>query len=207
MFSSRIINSSTSAEVLVQSPYCSLWQQATPAPEETEKTAALAEELVKQWVQNNLEIERCYNSTSTPDCSPFGGGPITWDTDWEAECPFDDSMCIGPAMRMGTGLMGPLETIRLNLEPEDWLSLRKITTCTPIIQDKYTTTIEAIDSGVPFQMHGPLPGEQYVVYEYGSDPTAGTGDLKNRTFGVSNFTAASFSTRTLLYVWSKIPPL
>lgn len=70
-------------------------------------------------------------------------------------CPFEN-MCIGPAIRLDAGLLNSNSLLGINSPTADQIELRKVTTCTPILQEGYTELRPA-----------PSPGDQVVAYLYG----------------------------------------
>ncbi|KAI1737567.1 hypothetical protein F4680DRAFT_460375 [Xylaria scruposa] len=105
----------------------------------------------------SIYARSCYNSTSEKSqCNSFSSSTIPWETEWEVECPFEN-MCIGPAMRLDTGLLNSNSHLGINSPTVDQIELRKITTCAPIRQKGYTE-IKPDDTEV---------ADNYVFYLYG----------------------------------------
>ncbi len=116
----------------------------------------------------DTDAQRCYNSTNTENCGPFATSTINWTTNWDKHCPFDESMCIGPAMQMDSGAINSNAMLGLNSSPEEQIELRKVSTCAPITQDQYTNTTGGTSYNELLLPLYPLPGEEFVQYWYGS---------------------------------------
>ncbi|KAI0201027.1 hypothetical protein F4808DRAFT_426354 [Astrocystis sublimbata] len=161
LFSSQIISSSRYISVLVNSPNCGFLFPAGVDDSRWDSPQILASNQAGlTLVDLSAKYARdCYNSTSSGDksqCNLFSSATLPWETEWQAECPFDKEMCIGPAVRLDTGLMNSNRLLGINSPTADQIGLRKITTCAPIRQRGYTELRPA-----------PTPGDHAVTYLYG----------------------------------------
>ncbi|RWA12980.1 hypothetical protein EKO27_g2109 [Xylaria grammica] len=159
LFSSRIIDSSLYVNVLLDSPNCGFFignggdTHSLSSPKVINQYRDHAK-LLNQAAKYSRD---CYNSTGdNGQCNFFSSATIPWETDWEVECPFD-SMCIGPAMRLDTGLMNSNSLLGINSPAVDQIGVRKVTTCAPILQKGYAEPEIS-----------PVTGNLGVSYYYGS---------------------------------------
>lgn len=192
LYSSQIIDSTAQLEVLLSSPNCGFFDDTTF--ETNQMQMAAVQNFLDTLTMSAAYSQRCYNSTDGQECAPFAVPAIDWTTRWDIPCPFDQSMCIGLAMELDTGLLNSNTILGLNSPPEGQIDLRKITTCAPITQDNYTVTVNASESGL--SPH-PLPGEEYVMTIYGPTDPSSTNDF---TWGVSMYAANITLARTIEYV-------
>ncbi|TGJ78401.1 hypothetical protein E0Z10_g10374 [Xylaria hypoxylon] len=184
LFSSQIIDSSLYINVLIDSSNCGfiladrIDQNVIDNPE----LIALSQDIITLVDLATTYARDCYNSTSDKSqCNFFSSTAIPWETYWDAECPFGN-MCIGPAMRLDTGLLNSNLLLGINSPTIDQIGLRKITTCAPILQEGYTEV----------EPEPPLPGDQRVAYLYG--PTNGL----NMTWFIGTNTANSTQSYSLI---------
>lgn len=103
--------------------------------------------------------QRCYNATNNEECSPFAA-TIQWTTDWEAPCPFNETMCLSAAMQLDTELLNSNTILGVNSPVKDQIEFRKMTTCAPITHENYTRSVNVT---------GELPGDEFIAYTYSSD--------------------------------------
>ncbi|KAI0416096.1 hypothetical protein F5X98DRAFT_388372 [Xylaria grammica] len=162
LFSSRIIDSSLYINVLLDSPNCGFF-----IANDSNTNTLSSPKVINQYQDSATMVNQaatysrdCYNSTSDKgQCSFFSSATIPWETDWEVECPFD-SMCIGPAMRLDTGLMNSNSLLGINSPAIDQIGVRKVTTCAPILQKGYAEPGLSSVTGNPgvSYNYGPTPG-------------------------------------------------
>lgn len=190
IYSSKVVTTSPQLEVLLSSPNCYFpefsdpWVDLRPSLAYTDHRAAIIQ---SAWDYS----QRCYNVSNNYDCSLFVRSTIEWTTDWKAECPFDDAMCLGPSMQLDTGLVNSNAVLGLNSSPKDQMDFRKITTCAPITQENYTTrgNFSANDG----RAYEAVP-DDYIFYLYGSSFGVG---LINYTWSHNMVAANVTSTRTV----------
>ncbi|KAI0544896.1 hypothetical protein F4679DRAFT_600222 [Xylaria curta] len=164
LFSSQIIDSSLYINVLVNSSNCGFLISPVTSTGTDPGGVALNQNLVTLLDLASVYARDCYNSTGDKSqCNFFSSSTIPWETDWEAECPFEN-MCIGPAMRLDTGLLNSNSLLGINSPTVDQIELRKITTCAPIRQEGHTETepIDAERSKV-FYFYGPIRGHNATL--------------------------------------------
>ncbi|OTA94167.1 hypothetical protein M434DRAFT_30179 [Hypoxylon sp. CO27-5] len=191
LYSSRIIDTSTQLEVLLDSPNCGFVDRSN-----TSKPDDISMAIV-QYYLDALDVattysRRCYNITSSQYCGPFTESMINWTTNWNAPCPFDESMCIGPAIELRTDVINSNTVLGLNLPPRDQINFEKTTTCAPITQDNYTITVPSNSSTATSV--NPIPGDVVVMNLYGISRRR---LCTNCTWGVSMYAANSTLTRTM----------
>ncbi|KAI1772237.1 hypothetical protein F4818DRAFT_454108 [Hypoxylon cercidicola] len=191
LYSNKIVDMSPGVEVLLNSPNCGFVDRSNMSiPNNLSMT-------VIQYYLDSLAAatrysRKCYNNTNTRDCGPFTQQMINWVTVWDADCPFDDSMCLGPAMRLDTGEINSNKVLGLNSEPQDQINLRKVTTCAPIVQEGYTAIV--VSNASTATTVKPIAGDQMIMNVYGPSRRKLGG---NYTWGVSEDAASSTLTRTM----------
>ncbi|KAI0975411.1 hypothetical protein F4678DRAFT_420197 [Xylaria arbuscula] len=179
LFSSQIIDSSLYINVLADSSNCGWFFPPLGQSFDDPGTEALTQETATLVDMAATHARDCYNSTSDKSqCNFFSSTTIPWETEWEAECPFGD-MCIGPAVRLDTGLINSNSLLGINSPTVEQIGLRKITTCAPIRQKGYTK----IEPSTPNGGEASSPGDQLVLYLYG--PTTG----EDETWGIETYAA------------------
>jgi hypothetical protein len=145
IFSTAIIDVND-IEVLLVSPYCGHWLSNISEVTRTDSTSDVPDLLhASELLGVQAEATRggliyandCYNGTSTTTCDRFPVQTINWTTDYLATCPFDASMCVGPAMKMHTGRMNTNDILGLNAPMSEQLEYRKVTTCAPLTQQGF----------------------------------------------------------------------
>ncbi|KAL7621859.1 hypothetical protein AAE478_007359 [Parahypoxylon ruwenzoriense] len=189
LYSSKIIDSSFQIEVLVNSPNCGYVNPNTLGAS-ADITVAVDRYYLDAVSIATAYSRRCYNTTDPQHCSPFVKSTINWTTDWHARCPFHESMCIGPAMQIDTGLINSNIDLGLNSASKDQINIRKITTCAPITQENYTTIVKYTNA-TPANASSAyalafIPGDEMVMNTYGPS-SAGLG--RNFTWGMSRLQA------------------
>ncbi|KAJ2993905.1 hypothetical protein NUW58_g1188 [Xylaria curta] len=157
LFSSKIIDSSLYINALTQSSNCGYVSLLGVSGRVNDSTIMAFNQQRATLVDSAATYARdCYNSTSDKSqCNFFPSTTIPWETNWEAECPFEN-ICLGPAVRLDTGLLNSNSLFGINSPVEDQIEIRKITTCAPIIQKGFT---EVRSDGI-------------VQYFYGSSPSS-----------------------------------
>ncbi|KAJ8130562.1 hypothetical protein O1611_g3064 [Lasiodiplodia mahajangana] len=187
LFSSRIIDSSLYFNILTDSSNCGFFLEDFHIQSNIDDPMVIALEqdeaatigLAATYARN------CYNTTGdNSQCNFFPSTTIPWETEWEAECPFE-GICIGPAMRLDTGLLNSNSLLGINSPNIDQIEVRKITTCAPLRQEGYTETEP-----------GPVPEDGLTSYLYGPSPD------NNVTFTASNDTRYSTLSYTSYGVWA-----
>lgn len=146
--------------MLLKSANCGMWDTQNPFTEgqANQNVAASNVFAAEGIIAGEAYARQCYNASSLKDCNTFSVPTIDWTTDFLAACPFDESMCVGPAMAMDTGPINSNHVLGLNFADHDQITVRKLTTCAPLVQDGFVTFYN--ESGV-----------NYALYEYG--PTVG----------------------------------
>lgn len=201
IFSSKIIDISPKLQVLVNPLHCGFVDRNnTWMPNQT--TVPIIQYYLDSLAGATTFSKRCYNITEGRDCGPFSDLEINWKNNWVTDCPFNETMCLGPAMQIDTELMNSNTILGINSAPEDEVNLRKVTTCAPINQDNYTTRVASDASTATMVAH--CPGDEVVMSVYGPSRRQ-LGD--NYTTGISEYTANSTLTRTMWYVYLFNPGL
>ncbi|KAI1279385.1 hypothetical protein F5Y07DRAFT_387531 [Xylaria sp. FL0933] len=161
LFSSQIIDSSLYINVLTNSSNCGFVSpQLTSGGVNDPGVIASNQDLATLVDLASIYARDCYNSTSDKSqCNFFSSSTIPWETEWEAECPFEN-MCIGPAMRLDTGLLNSNSLLGINSPTADQIGLRKVTTCAPIRQEGFTVIEPESDgSNDVSYLYGPIQGD------------------------------------------------
>ncbi|KAJ9131023.1 hypothetical protein NKR23_g11934 [Pleurostoma richardsiae] len=143
LYSAKISDSSQ-VQVLLKSNRCGILNN-TALPSDSEVVLASGNYYLDMLNLATTYAQRCYNATDVDDCNPFATYTINWTSHWNLSCPFDESMCVGPAMKIDTAAINSNTILGLNSPPEDQVDLRKISTCAPITQNNYTKTVSALD--------------------------------------------------------------
>ncbi|KAI3327333.1 hypothetical protein HD806DRAFT_550854 [Xylariaceae sp. AK1471] len=169
LYSSRIIEISTQIEVLLNSRSCISLQ---PIELQALTTASLdnevlvANQFLEAFKSATDYSQQCYNTTEEKECSLPTIAAINWITDWDAKCPFDEIMCLGPAMQLDTSRINSNTMLGINSPVKDQVDFRKVTTCAPITQENYT--IKFTNNTLPAPLSYVVPGDEYIAYTYGA---------------------------------------
>lgn len=101
-------------------------------------------------------------------------------------CPFNQSVCNGPAISLDSGMLRSDTDLGVNTRPEDALAVRKVLTCVPLAGENYTDGWQQI----PPQHASPMEpiGTRFKAYKFG--PYSGYADLPE----LANYTAAIVET-------------
>ncbi|KAI0441135.1 hypothetical protein F4803DRAFT_563304 [Xylaria telfairii] len=131
LISSKIISTSPSTEFLLIAHGCFSFDIDRVAS--FDDATLVGSELATILKTSTIYAQRCYNTTNVEECSPFAA-TIHWTTNWEAPCPFNETMCLSPAMQLDTGLLNSNTILGVNSPAKDQIEFRKVTTCAPITQ-------------------------------------------------------------------------
>jgi hypothetical protein len=134
----------------------------------------------------------CYNSSSTANCNKFLVPRIPWTADYFAPCPFDESMCIGPALEMDTGRLSSNDVFGLNFAEQQQLDFRKVMACAPLTQEGFLerqrVNATYVIGNATFNFT-----ESLYQYMYGESELGDTGPQSKRPFTLDLDTLVSNS--------------
>lgn len=157
LFSTRAITAND--EVLARGKKCG-WQGEFP-----EASDLTASDIVGLNTANSLLIatryslskskayaRSCYGSDVdlSTSCSYYVQQKINSTIKYDAPCPVAVEACATPAMSIESGIISSDQDLGINLRNQDKISLRKTTTCSPILGEKYATTINSTFKGYSF---------------------------------------------------------
>ncbi|KAF8851543.1 hypothetical protein BDZ45DRAFT_695838 [Acephala macrosclerotiorum] len=198
---------STGSQVLIaRSPYCGMWQPQGYDPVNQSSFAPFVAynsyskfslQASKQYVEDCLSEPQ-----SLPECDIYKQVQLNWSSR-NTVCPFDDSLCLGPAngsLYMDTGLLDSRDDFGVNSQDKDRVQWRRNVTCVPITTDGYvksgnstlTLSGELSLQGDNNDLVTPIPYNYTAAY-YGPSDINGTlfgmndPSLVNATYVFSNY--------------------
>ena len=152
-FSNTLVNAGST--VLTISPHCGDWNQTylaltggSPNPTSDQDFRLSIEYIAKRErdVQLSLEYaQSCY--MSPPDwywastCGTYPISRLNWTTSFNDSCPFESKVCSQDAatMILDTGIIDSHEDLGINAQKQDRLGYRRVTQCTVLNNEQYTT--------------------------------------------------------------------
>lgn len=190
IFSSYVATSSN-VEVLVNSPHCgSLNWSASSWQSYLASVATVTESYAAQ----------CYRSNETRSdeplpslCNIFTRPNIAFSTHTD-QCPFNSTMCASPAVVLDSDFVDVGMAFGINLSSKEKMRYRKRSTCAMLPLEGHTKIVNGSFIQPGSISRDSLPGEEYIIYNYGSRSGRDTQDRgKNYTFSQS-LLRANFST-------------
>jgi hypothetical protein len=187
LFSSWV--TTTTEEALIQSASCgwlaelSRWTYLTNDPQAEDTAKTLLVMARSSYQRSAIYSRACYAgqySDYHSICSSYVQRQIDFTVNFSAPCPFAPEACDGPAISIDTGFIDSDYDLGINTQKSDRISLKKVTTCAPLLGERYESyTTDPIDNST-------IKG-----YSFGpsTDPSA---ILPNYTFGLSNDTIYPF---------------
>ena len=188
LFSSRIVISDQA--VLVRSDVCGPWplsdqftktnfnnfNNTTPAMLQEQESYAINS---RQDLTGSLAyVQGCY-PVADRECEDYIVAALNQTINWNASCPFDDSLCLTEAIEIDTGYIDSAIDLGINAKPADRVWYRKIISCAVLSSDSpYATS----DVG-PDPDDTAYPDDDEFYFYYGPD---NQGD--NFTTSFSNYT-------------------
>ncbi len=190
LFSSRI--SITDASVLVRSDVCGAWPRSDQfAPSNlvnsTNTTSAvILREQESYAINSRLDlksslayVQRCYPDPSDCGNSEFIVGALNQTLNWNASCPFDESLCKTEAVKIDTGFIDSAVDLGINAKPGDRVLYRKTISCAVLKAD---SPYFASEVG-PDPDDAAYPDRRLIIFNYGPDKKG-----HNYTTRFSNYT-------------------
>lgn len=153
---------------LIRSPRCGLWGYDT-FPDGSFTNQGSAAYLATMTNNSNLAAnyaKTCYNNDPDPlQCSTYIQPSLSWKADDQAECPFGSDVCpeTVQAFKMTSNLIDSRADLGFNTPTSHRLQFKKITTCTPLVQEGFT---RKLDCG---EINPARKGDQCILYDYGPD--------------------------------------
>ena len=197
IYSSKI--ATTNSEVLlVPNESCGLWRYPSLKRWDESKDSWQSYNLqrISYWAntfelakQTHVQVSQCYNSThANPNnlCLPYGKSRISWSTNYDIPCPFEERLCIADAIQFDSGFLNSRDHLGINTQ--DHIEYRRVLTCAPITTDGYvsdyvnSTGLNASEDALTQQ--STFDGETFLKYNYGQNGYFND----NTTFAYSNFT-------------------
>ena len=195
IFSSQV--TTVGDEALVQSQYCG-WMDEVPGLWSTEISYTQSQidimnslAVAARWsYQKSSAYSRgCYREQPgalASICSTYSQPRINSVTDSLATCPFASTACEVNAFMLDSGHMDSALQLGINAQKSDRISLRRVTSCAPILVEKYSTGWQLLPDRVNTSGIRVLPNDTYMAYEMGPLTTANL-IYPNSTFLNSNF--------------------
>lgn len=198
IFSSHV--TSTTNLVLVRNQTCGSWRW--PAVEtlnavesvginlKDHSTLALGwsayySELLRRSRRDVTYARRCYDDTQnspSPDCQLYITQQIPYTTEENAPCPFDNGLCLSPAVQTESHHIFSDTDLGINTAKADRVAYRRKMTCSVLYTEGYTSS-----SVTPL-----LPGDTYVegAYPYSNNTYFYYGpNIEPPTLSAANYTA------------------
>ena len=186
LFSSRLVI--TDRSVLVRSDVCGPWSlsdqftasnfnnfNATPAVLQEQESYAINS---RQDLTNSLAyVQDCY-PVAGPDCENYIVGALNQIINWNASCPFDESLCLTDAIEIDTGYIDSAIDLGINAKPADRVLYRKTISCAVLSSDSPYFGSEV----GPMPNNTAYPDDNMTYFYYGPD---NQGD--NYTYSSSNY--------------------
>jgi hypothetical protein len=178
-------------EVLAKSPNCGFWttlKRDDASPQLSVQAGLDQNDRWTEMLDSSATYSRaCYgeHGAVAPQCQIYSKPQLIWKTDYNVSCPFDADECQGgekPAMEIDTGIMD-LTAFGLNAPISSRIGLRKVTSCAPLYPLRYISVLDAQDM-VGRMSFTPLPGEQFVLFDYGPNMS---GEILNATSAISTY--------------------
>ena len=148
LYSSSILESSN-LEVLLGGNISGYWmpESARATQHQIEEQQAASGTYLAELVKDSTQYARsCYNADvpKTPSCSVFSAAAVKWKSNHTSHCEFADDLCLGQAdaVLLDTGYLDSNLVFGINSDKADTLSIRKITTCTPLDSKPYLHSVE-----------------------------------------------------------------
>lgn len=192
LFSSRVVT--TSDETLTQSASCgwlaelSRWTYLTdPQTEDTAKTLLVMGR--SSYQRSSIYSRACYGeqySDYSSICSSYVQQRINATVNISAPCPFAPGACDGPAVSMDTGFIDSDYHLGINTHKSNRMSIKKVTTCAPILSERYAS------GWFPAPSSDPILNDTWKAYFFGS-LTAPNATFVNYTFVISNSVTIPFA--------------
>ena len=189
LFSSQI--SITDASVLVRSDVCGAWPLSDQfAPSNfinfANTTPAVLREQESYAINSRTDltsslayVQGCYPDPSDCENYEFIVGALNQTLNWNASCPFDESLCMTEAVKIDTGFIDSAIDLGINAKPEDRVLYRKTVSCAVLNSD---SPYNASKVG-PDPDNAAYPDREEIYFYYGPD---NQGD--NYTTRFSNYT-------------------
>lgn len=183
-FSSRV--AVTDSQVLLVSPDCGIWSflsrnDGTTSYSFEHDNLARAAKLAS----------KCYNGTEvipSAECLLSGRRLVPWTIERNATCPFDATLCSGSeTVMLDSGYVDSLYHLGINSRPEDRVSYRQVSTCTPLDIRERITGFQPGNASLLGEDHRTDPTLQWQSLLLGKSWVTG-GDA---TFSFSNATINS----------------
>ena len=189
LFSSRIVI--TDSSVLVRSDVCGAWPQpdqftASNSINYNNATLAVLKEQEsyainsRQYLTSSLAyVQSCYLVDSGCENYDYIVGALNQTVNWNASCPFDESLCLTEAVEIDTGFIDSAIHLGINAKPGDRVWYRKTISCAVLSSD----SLYAANEVGPDPNNTAYPDQDEILFYYGPD---NQGD--DFTIGFSNYT-------------------
>lgn len=188
LFSSRIVIPDSS--ILVRSDLCGAWPRSNlftasnfvnfnTTPEVLREQESYAINSRLDLTSSLAYVRDCYSVDSECENYEFIVGALNQTHDFNASCPFDESLCLSEGVKIDTGFLDSGIDLGINAKPGDRVLYRKSISCAVLDDSLYAT-----DHVGPDPDNAAEPDRREIFFYYGPDTQ---GD---------NFTA-SFDNNTL----------
>ena len=164
-------------ETLIRSPNCGQWAVDDEASQQS--MFAYMSKSLNDTIKAASYARTCYGNTpGSIQCSQFAQQQIEWTTNQNASCPFASGLCYSgdsSAYQMDTGPIDSHVMLGINAPPNQRITYRKMTTCSPINNEGYMKLYnntgvdpDAMSYGDQLQRYyfGKMPGVTDYTYEY-----------------------------------------
>ena len=126
----------------------SRWTNLTTESTETAKILLVMSR--SGYQRSSIYSRACYSGQYrdySSICSSYVQQQINSTIDISAPCPFAPGACDGPALTIDTGMIDSNYHLGVNTHKRDRISIRKTTTCAPLLGERYT------DGWLPFPLN------------------------------------------------------
>jgi hypothetical protein len=153
-----LLSTSTGNEVLLLPGTCG-WLNATKAFYNVTEYFTLTRPLLSNQVVNAANYaQQCYSpdSAGTLDCNGFVDNRIATAVQFDAPCPFDESMCRNKTSNifLDTGYIDSHRQFGMNSPENERVLYRGTLQCAPLVTKGYTTTLETPTGNYTQYHHG-----------------------------------------------------
>lgn len=139
-------------------------------------------------------VRSCYNdgtSSASTDCNIFVRSHIVGvnpSAVTNASCPFGSDACATPAVRYDSGSLHSNRDLGMNFPSTEGLSMRRVTTCAPILSDTYATGWR---DNLP-EAYGGMTNTSVKFYEFGKGDVGCEATPSNSTTNATTFCVSQY---------------
>ena len=174
LFSSRIVL--TDSSILVRTDLCGAWPRSDQFTESNfvnfNSPPNVLREQESYAINSRLDltsslayVRECYLVDTPCVDDEFIVGALNQDPDFNASCPFDESLCLTEGVEIDTGFIDSAIDLGINAKPGDRVLYRKSISCAVLNTDSRYVA----DTVGPDPHNAAYPDEYEVFFYYGPD--------------------------------------